>query len=146
MKKSKAITLLMILSAAVTLAVAVGCMALLCFTEFNVKPTLLVIFALHIALLTRVRGHYYREYALSAPRFVFCAAVPATALSAAGVAVVEVMISAGAFGPPPKGSFDFRGLGELSFALFVLVYAVAVAAFLAAVLAIGRALEGRRRL
>ena len=144
MKESHAVTLLIILGAIVNLSAAFGCTALRVWASVGgvVKfAVIIAVFLLNIAVLARVRKWFYWEYALSAPKFVLFGAVPSVLLSFAGFAVVDIMVSFGAFGPPPEGVYDFRGLNEYAFALFIMFYAVSVLIGLFVTLGISHALD-----
>lgn len=144
MKEPLAVTLLLILGAVVNLIAAFCCAALMAWTDLSgaVKLTVIIaVFVLNIAVLARAHKRFYWEYAHSAPKFVLLGTAPSVLLSLAGFVVIDVMKSLGAFGAPPSGAFDFRGLNEFAFAAYITFYAVSVAVGLFVTLGISHVLN-----
>lgn len=147
MKESNAITLLIILGAVANLSAAFCCAALMAWTSLGGAvrfAVILAVFLLNIAVLARVRRWFYREYALSAPKFVLFGAVPSVLLSLAVIAVVDVIESLGASGSAPDNSAGLPGAEVLYmwfFCFVILFYAVSVLIGLSVTLVISRALD-----
>lgn len=147
MKESNAITLLIILGAVVNLCAAFCCAALMAWTSAGGAvrfAVVIAVFLLNITVLARARKWFYREYALSAPKFVLFGAVPSVLLSFAGIAVVDVIESLGAFGSAPDNSAGLPGAEVLYmwfFCIVILLYTVSVLIGLSVTLGISRALD-----
>ncbi len=104
----------------------------------------IVVLAVHVVVLAYVHNRFYREYALSAPKFVLCAAVPSVAAAVIGLTAVEMLADLGAFGPPDMMvHLDPRGFSESLFFVFMLFYAVCVLVGISIVLGLSRYLESR---
>lgn len=151
MKKSLALTLLILLGAVFDLGIASGCAAFLVNSDTEavmgiVLPFVIVfvMFVLHIMAFVLIRERFNRNYGLSSPKFVLCGAVPSVVIAFTGFPILETMIGLGVFGLLPEGQiFDFRGFNEFILLICVTFYTVCFAVFLSVVLAVGYILERR---
>lgn len=153
MKKSLAITLLILLGSAATIGIPVGMIAWfnldLTFTVISPVFTMLAPIAAAILIQTAVfillRRLYKTKYGLSSPKFVVCSVLPPIGVSMIGMIVIKCMVAAGVFGEEnPRVYPDDRAYTEMLSAWTVIAYAVCIAVILSLTLAVISAVENRR--
>ncbi len=121
MKKSLAITLLILSSTAVSAGIVLGGLGLYGLILYKVIFASFALFAVHIAAFAFLQRRFKRKYGLSAPKFVLCAAVPPAVTAFAAITVTDVLIGA----TPSDSVTHILAISDTDiFLMFWLFYAV----------------------